>query len=140
MAPSFGGSYLDTLTGDLILYLKDLTEGPVAERALPVPFSEALARARARHPHAGLVFKQGTYTFLELARWRDALDDLFFETPSVQSWGIAHATNQILVGVLPGADIQAIVAKALELGVPAGALRFETMGRFQPPARLHPTH
>ncbi len=132
VAPSYGGSYLDTLTGNLTLYLKDLTEGPAAERALPVPFSEALARARARHPHAGIVFKQGTYTFIEMAGWRDALNDFFFENRSVQRWGIDHAHNRILVGVLSGADSLAIVAKALELGVPEGALRFERTGRFQP--------
>lgn len=95
-------------------------------------FSEGFASARARHPHAGIVFKQGRYTFVELARWRDALNDFFFETSSVQWWGIAHARNQLIVGVLSDADTQAIVAKALELGVPEGALRFERTGRFQP--------
>ena len=132
VAPSHGGLYFDTLTGDLNVYLKDLSEGPAAKRALPLIFGHALASARARHPHAGIVFKQGTYTFIELARWRDALNDFFFETPSVQSWGIDHARNQLIVGVLSGADSQAIVAKALELGVPEGALRLERTGRFQP--------
>ncbi len=130
--PSHGGMYFDTLTGDLTVYLKDLSEGPAATRALPLIFGQGLASARARHPHAGIVFKQGAYTFLELARWRDALNDFFFETPSVQSWGIDHAKNRILVGVLSGADSLAIVAKALELGVPEGALRFERTGRVQP--------
>jgi len=134
VVPSHGGLYFDTLTGDLNVYLKDLSEGPAAKRALPLIFGQALASARARHPHAGIVFKQGTYTFIELARWRDALDDFMMETPSVQSWGIDHAKNRILVGVLSGADSLAIVAKALELGVPEGALRFERTGRFQPQA------
>lgn len=132
VVPSYGGLYFDTLTGDLNVYLKDLSEGPAAKRALPFVFSEGFASARARHPHAGIVFKQGRYTFVELARWRDALNDFLFETSSVQWWGIAHARNQLIVGVLSDADTQAIVAKALELGVPEGALRFERTGRFQP--------
>ena len=132
VVPSHGGLYFDTLTGDLNVYLKDLSEGPAAKRALPLIFGQALARARVTHPHAGIVFKQGTYTFIELARWRDALNNFFFETSSVQWWGIDHARNQLIVGVLSGADSQAIVAKALELGVPEGALRFERTGRFQP--------
>jgi|SRR5882762_405340 len=132
VVPSHGGLYFDTLTGDLNVYLKDLSEGPAAKRALPLIFGQALAGVLARHPHAGIVFKQGTYTFIELARWRDALNDFFFETSSVQSWGIDHARNQLIVGVLSAADSQAIVAKALELGVPEGALRLERTGRFQP--------
>src|SRR6266576_1793613 len=132
VAPSHGGWYFDTLTGDLTVYLKDMTEGPAAKRALPALVAGGLARARGRHPQAGIVFKQGTYTFIELARWRDALNDFFFETSSVQSWGIDHARNQLIVGVLSGADSQAIVAKALEMGVPEGALRLERTGRFQP--------
>ena len=124
VAPSHGGLYFDTLTGDLTVYLKDLSEGPAAQRALPLIFGQALASARARHPHAGIVFKQGTYTFIELARWRDALDE-FLGPPSVQWFGIDHAKNRIVIGVLADADSQAIVAKALELAIPAGALRFE---------------
>jgi len=132
VVPSHGGMYFDTLTGDLNVYLKDLSEGPAAKRTLPLIFGLALARARVTHPHAGVVLKQGTYTFIELARWRDVLNDFFLETSSVQSWGIDHARNQLIVGVLSGADSQAIVAKALELGVPEGALRLERTGRFQP--------
>jgi hypothetical protein len=132
VAPSHGGWYFDTLTGDLNVYLKDMTEGPATKGALPSLMSQGLARTRARHPQAGIVFKQGTYTFIELARWRDALNDFFFETSSVHWWGIDHARNQLIVGVLSGADSQAIVAKALELGVPEGALRLERTGRFQP--------
>ena len=132
VAPSHGGMYFDTLTGDLNVYLKDLSEGPAAKRALPLIFGQGLARARARHPHAGIVFKQGTYTFIELARWRDALDSVFTVTSSVQWWGIDHAKNRIVVGVLSLADSQAIVATALELAIPAGALRFEKTGRVQP--------
>ena len=68
VAPSHGGWYFDTQTGDLNVYLKDVREGPAAARALAVLDSQPLARARASHPHAGIVFKQGTYTFIELAR------------------------------------------------------------------------
>lgn len=136
VAPSHGGLYFDTLTGDLNVYLKDMTEGPAAKRALPIVFSEGLASARARHPQAGIVFKQGTYTFIELARWRDALDSVLMATPSVQWWGVDHAKNQIVVGVLSGADSEAIVAMALELAIPAGALRFEKTGRVHPEQTL----
>src|SRR5882724_1474198 len=73
VAPSHGGWYYDTLTGDLNVYLKDVNEGPAAKRALASLDRQPLARARASHPHAGIVFKQGTYTFIELVRWRDAL-------------------------------------------------------------------
>ena len=127
VAPSHGGWYFDTLTGDLNVYLKDMTEGPAAKRALPTVFSEGLVSARARHPHAGIVFKQGTYTFNELARWRDALDN-FLEPPSVQWFGIDHAQNRIVIGVVAGADRQAITAMAADLAIPAGALRFEKTG------------
>jgi hypothetical protein len=113
VVPSHGGMYFDTLTGDLNVYLKDLSEGPAAKRALPLIFGQALAGARVTHPHAGIVFKQGTYTFIELARWRDALNDFFFETSSVQWWGIDNARNRIVIFVLGGADSEAIVAKAL---------------------------
>jgi hypothetical protein len=131
-APSHGGWYFDTLTGDLTVYLKDMTEGPAAKRALPAVFSEGLASARARHPHAGIVFKQGTYTFNELARWRDSLDN-FLGPPSVQWFGIDHAQNRIVIGVVAGADRQAITAMAADVGIPAGALRFEMTApiRFQ---------
>ena len=91
VAPSHGGWYFDTLTGDLTVYLKDMTEGPAAKRALSFLLSQGLARARARHPHAGIVFKQGTYTFIELARWRDALDDVL-GPPSVAWFGIHCCT------------------------------------------------
>src|SRR5437899_2517045 len=131
VAPSHGGWYFDTLTGDLTVYLKDMTEGPAAKRTLPALLAGGLARARARHPQAGIVPKQGSYTFIELARWRDTLDE-FLGPPSVQLWGIDFANNRIIIGVLAGADTQAIVAKALELGVPEGALRFERTGRIQP--------
>jgi hypothetical protein len=124
VAPSHGGWYFDAITGDLNVYLKDMTEGPAAKRALPAVFSEGLASARARHPHAGIVFKQGTYTFIELARWRDALDT-FLGPPSVQWFGIHHAQNRIVIGVVAGADRQAITAKAVDLSIPVSALRFE---------------
>jgi len=124
VAPSHGGWYFDTLTGDLTVYLKDMTEGPAAKSALPALLAGGLASARARHPQAGIVFKQGSYTFIELARWRDTLDE-FLGPPSVQWWGIDFAKNRIVIGVLAGADSEAIVAKALELAIPAGALRFE---------------
>ncbi|HJS43811.1 MAG TPA: hypothetical protein VJ755_10105 [Gemmatimonadales bacterium] len=71
--------------------------------------------------------KQGTYTFIELARWRDALD-AFLEPPSVQWFGIDHARNRIVIGVLVGADTQAVAAMAADLAIPAGALRFEKTG------------
>lgn len=132
VAPSHGGWYFDTLTGDLNVYLKDMSEGPAAKRALPFLLSQGLARARARHPHAGIVFKQGTYTFIELARWRDALDDVL-GPPSVQWFGIHYAQNRIVIGVLAGADRQAIAAMAADLAIPAGALRFEKTA----PIRLH---
>jgi len=125
VAPSHGGWYFDTLTGDLNVYLKDLREGPAAKRALASLDSQPLARARASHPHAGIVFKQGTYTFIELARWRDALDAFLMETKRAQWWGIDHAKNGIVIGVLAGADSQAIAAMAVKLAIPAGALRFE---------------
>jgi hypothetical protein len=131
VAPSHGGWYFDTLTGDLTVYLKDMTDGPAAKRALPLMISQKLASARARHPHAGIVFKQGTYTFIELDRWRDALGSLLAATSSVQWWGIDHGKNRIVVGVLSGADKEAIVAMARELAIPAGALRFEMAGRVQ---------
>ncbi len=134
VAPSHGGWYFDTQTGDLNVYLKDMTEGPAAKRALPVVFREGLASARARHPHAGIVFKQGTYTFIELARWRDALDDVL-GPPSVQWFGIDHVQNQIVIGVLSGSDTQAIAAMAADLAIPAGALRFEQTA----PIRLRQT-
>jgi len=124
VAPSHGGWYFDTLTGDLTVYLKDVREGAAAKRSLTSLLSQPLARARASHPRAGIVFKQGTYTFIELARWREALDD-FLGPPSVQWWGIDHAQNRIVIGVLAGTDSQSIRAMAVELGVPAGALRFE---------------
>jgi len=127
VAPSHGGWYLDTLTGDLVVYLKDVREGPAAKSALLSLLSQPLARARASHPHAGIVVKQGTYTFIELARWRDALDP-FLEPPSVQWFGIDNARNRIVIGVLVGADTQAIVAMAADLAIPAGALRFEKTG------------
>jgi hypothetical protein len=132
VAPSHGGWYFDAVTGDLNVYLKDMTEGPAAKRALPGVFSEGLSSARARHPHAGIVFKQGTYTFIELARWRDALDD-FLEPPSVQWFGIDHAQNRIVIGVIAGADRQAIAGMAADLAIPAGALRFEKTA----PLRVH---
>jgi len=125
VAPSHGGWYFDTLTGDLNVYLKDVREGPAAKRALASLDSQPLARARASHPHAGIVFKQGTYTFIELARWRDALDAFLMKTQRAQWWGIDHAKNQIVVGVLSGADSEAIAAMAVDLAIPAGALRFE---------------
>lgn len=127
VAPSHGGWYFDTSTGDLVVYLKDVREGPAAKQALPSLLSQPLARARASHPHAGIVVKQGTYTFIELARWRDGLD-AFLEPPSVQWFGIDHARNRIVIGVLVGADTQAIAAKAADLAIPAGALRFEKTG------------
>ena len=111
------------------MYLKDVNEGPAAKRALPSLLSEALAGARASHPHAGIVFKQGTYTFIELARWRDALNAFLMETKRAQWWGIDHAKNGIVIGVLAGADSEAIAAMAVELGIPAGALRFERTAR-----------
>jgi len=109
------------------VYLKDVREGPAAKSALLSLLSQPLARARASHPHAGIVVKQGTYTFIELARWRDALDP-FLEPPSVQWFGIDNARNRIVIGVLVGADTQAIVAMAADLAIPAGALRFEETG------------
>jgi len=130
VAPSHGGWYFDMQTGDLNVYLKEMTEGPAAKRALPLVFSEGLASARARHPHAGIVFKQGTYTFIELARWRDLLDD-FLGPPSVQWFGIDHAQNRIVIGVLAGADTQAIAAMAADREIPAGALRFEKTSPIQ---------
>jgi len=130
VAPSHGGLYFDTLTGDLTVYLKDLSQGPAAKRALSLLLSDALARARTKHPHAGIVLKQGTYTFVELARWRDTLDAFLMETRSAQWWGIDHANNRIDIGVLSGADSGAIVAMALDLAIPAGALRFERTGRI----------
>ena len=129
VAPSHGGWYFDTQTGDLNVYLKDVREGPAAARALAVLDSQPLARARASHPHAGIVFKQGTYTFIELARWRDALDAFLMKTKLAQWWGIDHARNGIVIGVLAGADSQAIAAMAVELAIPAGALRFERTAR-----------
>ena len=125
VAPSHGGWYYDTKTGDLNVYVRDLREGPAAKRALVSLDSQPLARARASHPQAGIVFKQGTYTFIDLARWRDALDDVLMETKRAQWWGIDHAKNGIVIGVLAGADSQAIAAMAVELAIPAGALRFE---------------
>jgi len=125
VAPSHGGWYFDTRTGDLNVYLKDVREGPAARSALASLLSQPLARARASHPHAGIVFTQGTYTFIELARWRDAIDGLLMRTPSVQWWGIDHAKNRIVIGVLVGADSETIAAMALDLAIPVGALRFE---------------
>ena len=125
VAPSHGGWYYDTITRDLTVYLKDLSEGPAAKRALPVILGESLARTQRTHPNAGIVFKQGDYTFVELARWRDALD-AFLGPPSVQWFGIDHARNRIVIGVLADADRQAITAMAADVAIPAGALRFET--------------
>jgi hypothetical protein len=125
VAPSHGGWYFDTRTGDLNVYLKDLREGPAAKRALASLDSQPLARARASHPRAGIVFKQGTYTFIELARWRDTLDAFLMKTHRAQWWGIDHARNRIVFGVLAGADSQAITAMAVDLAIPVGALRFE---------------
>jgi len=71
------------------------------------------------------VFKQGTYTFIELVRWRDALDDFLMKTRRAQWWGIDHARNRIVIGVLAGPDSQAIAAMAVDLAIPVGALRFE---------------
>ncbi len=130
VAPSHGGWFFDRLTGDLTVYLKDMTEGAAAKRALPALLAHGLASARARHPHAGIVFKQGSYTFTELARWRDTLDE-FLGPPSVQLWGIDFAKNQIMIGVLAGTDTEPIAALARDLGIPAGALRFERAGRVR---------
>jgi len=49
VAPSHGGWFFDRLTGDLTVYLKDMTEGAAAKRALPALLAHGLASARARH-------------------------------------------------------------------------------------------
>lgn len=129
--PSHGGFYFDTL-GNVIVLIKDLREAQAAKAILRSRFTRELSRSRLKNPQADVIARPAEYTFLELKRWRDQLNEGVFSVPGVEWLDLDEVQNRVVVGLDFGADPGRTRRLAETLGVPQAALKFEATGPYIP--------
>jgi hypothetical protein len=122
--PGFGGFYLDD-TGNLHAFLTDLKQSDSVRASLARvlanrqrDYTETERQMRTR---SEIVIHQGQFTFLQLADWRNQLEDPIMRIPGVVWIGLDEHINRVAVGVdrTRSAAVEALVARKLaELGIP----------------------
>jgi len=115
--PGFGGLFYDS-TGTPTAYLVDMTSAQTAQSVL-LPLLADAKRA--------IVFRHGTYNFLELSNWKEALSPKVLAIPGVVFLDADEARNRVRIGVATLDAESKVTQLAALLGVPKEALIIETM-------------
>lgn len=122
--PGFGGFYLDD-SGNLHAFLTDLKQSDSVRASLARvlanrqrDYTETERQMRTR---SEIVIHQAQFTFLQLADWRNQLEDPIMRIPGVVWIGLDEHINRVAVGVdrTRSAAVEALVAQTLvELRIP----------------------
>lgn len=126
--PSHGGYYLDLASGNLVLYLTNLHDSAAGIRLV----RSRLAGDLGKHPHAKIVVRQATYTWLQLREWRDRLLlGKLFSLPGAVSLDLDEEQNRIVIGIDSTADSSSVRNLAGRLGIPQTAVELEESGPLE---------
>ena len=124
-APSFSGFYFER--GELVVGMTDLADSlrafaAVAKFGPSGPGTTHRGLGRTGHTRAA----RAPWSFLELARWRDALFPELMEMEEVEYLDLDEQGNRVLVGVGNPAVTSAVLALARRMSVPIGALAVDS--------------
>lgn len=116
----FGGVYVDG-SGVLSLVLTDDGDADAAESALL-----RMARGSEAGAVRGVDVRPGDYRYTDLDAWQEAIRARVFASPGVVLTHVDEARNRIVVGVESPGDVPAAQTAAAGLGIPTGAIIYET--------------
>ena len=128
-APTFGGLFIDH-DGQLAAYVTSDADAPTAIAAIRrVLARDEYATASIPPLARGIRIKRGTYSFGELATWRDILESaLLGRDNGVVYLDLDESRNRLTIGIKVGSDgdvADALRTQARSLGVPTEAIGFE---------------
>jgi hypothetical protein len=129
--PGFGGFYIDD-DGNLHAYLLDNKQRGLAQAALARvlaerqrDYTETERRLRTRND---IVIHQGQFTFLQLADWRNQIEDFTTTVKGVVWVGLDEHVNRVAIGVdrtRPAAAEALVARKLADLAIPHEVVTFE---------------
>jgi len=130
--PGFGGFYIDDV-GNLHAYLQDVKQSGQARAALvrvlaerQRDYTETERRLRTR---SEIIIHQGQFTFLQLADWRNQIENFTTTVPGVVWVGLDEHVNRVAMGVdrTRPAAVEALVTRKLtDLGIPREVVSIES--------------
>lgn len=127
--PGFGGYSYDS-KGNLVAYMKDPARHGRAQTllgAVLAKFQEKLpAERRAEFGQGQVIIRQGQYSFIELAGWRDRLSASVLDLPGVMFTDADETQNRVVVAVKDDATQDEVTRQLPSLDIPIGAISFET--------------
>lgn len=119
----FGGYYCEE--GDLVVTFTPSASTSTVSNAVALISSQETKRLCRRRDTAAhdpqIVVKPVTYSFLQMAAWRDALTERLFELPTARSIGIDYASNRLIATVSTG-GLQSAGDEVAALSIPVGAI------------------
>lgn len=138
----FGGFYIDDV-GNLHAYLLDGSKQGPARAALAQilaarqrDYTETERRLRTR---SEIVIHRGQFTFLQLADWRNLVENFTLTAPGVVWVGLDEHVNRVAMGVdrtRPAAVEALVIRRIAELGIPQDAITFEAADPISPPVSM----
>ena len=123
--PGVGGVYLDTLSGDFIVYLQDTTARALAisefrqlaaQFVLDEPIRQRLASG------GGVSVRQGQYRFSQLVAWQTALVPSVLRLPGVIAIDADESRNRVVVSLQDNGPRDAVDAVVSKSGLPEGSV------------------
>ncbi|MDP9352849.1 MAG: S1 family peptidase [Chloroflexota bacterium] len=143
--PGFGGFFIDE-AGNLHAYLLDVKQAGSARAALARVlaerqrgYTETERRLRTR---SDVVIHQGQFTFLQLADWRNQIENFTTAVPGVVWVGLDEHVNRVAMGVdrTRPATVEALVARKLtQLGIPREVVSFVSADPITTQTECDPT-
>src|SRR5258707_756312 len=123
---SSGGFFFDN-RGRLIVVVRDTVEfrnAPTAISSLIGRGKISLSPEKPGNPQ--IILRRGDFTFRQLAAWRDMVSDYVDNTPNtgVVSLDLDEAVNRVVVGALPSASTDGLLARFTSAGIDPKALVF----------------
>lgn len=125
--PGFGGYFYDR-EGSLNVFLKDLGRADQARQTL-ADVARRGRNGRLRNAGSEIVFREGQFDFIELAKWRDSFTTVARELEGMHSLNADEGTNRVIIGVQSSEVEQAVRERAKTLGVPDDALDIRIGGQ-----------
>lgn len=132
IAPSFAGFYYAVPGSDtLVVAVANMDDARRARDAVAALW----LRRRRGPPDQAIIVRRVRYSFLQLHRWRRAVENRLLALPQVSMVDLDEMNNTVTVGVLPNTDSVAVHRVIRAARLPTDAYRII---RFGPVKMLEP--
>lgn len=126
VAPSFAGFYYAAPESDtLVVAVAKMDDAARAKEAVAALW----LKRRRGPPGQPILVRQVNYSFLQLHRWRTAVEKKILALPQFSGLDLDEADNTVTVGVVPNGDRTSVHRIMRSAGVPTNAYRIVRLER-----------